>query len=123
MIEADDPHRSGETCAPGIGAVVRVADDDELWDGELLGVEVDGVPVVLARVNGTVHGFVDRCAHLRVRLSEGRLDGAVLTCRAHHWRYDATSGCGINPRDARLQRVPVGTSDGGIFVGLDRADD
>lgn len=122
-MNADAPGSGGgaSIAGPGHVAVVRVADADELWDGELLGVEVGGVPVVLARVEGTVHGFLDRCAHLRVRLSEGRLDGSVLTCRAHHWRYDVTSGCGVNPRDATLQRVPVGTRDGGIFVTVERS--
>ncbi|MDY7105089.1 MAG: Rieske 2Fe-2S domain-containing protein [Actinomycetota bacterium] len=116
------PPEHGDATRPGHHEVVRdtagtrVADDAELWEGDLLGVEVAGVPVVLTRVDGVVCAYVDRCAHLRVRLSEGRLDGGVLTCRAHHWCYDATTGNGINPRGVALEPVAAEVRDGGVFV-------
>jgi nitrite reductase/ring-hydroxylating ferredoxin subunit len=100
-----------------------VAALDALWPGEMLAVEVDSVKVLLINFEGTVHAFENRCAHQAALLSNGRLEGNVLTCSVHHWCYDVRSGCGINPSSARLrrfatkieeQRILVDVSDDGI---------
>jgi toluene monooxygenase system ferredoxin subunit len=54
-----------------------------------------------------------------VPLSEGERADGVLTCRAHHWQYDASSGRGINPAAARLQAYPVRIEDGAILIEVD----
>lgn len=97
---------------------VRAVADDEVWAGELRGVRVAGVPVLLVRLDEGLFAFVDRCAHQAVPLSEGTLDGAVITCRAHGWSYDARSGHGVNPACARLRAIPVRVEGGDIFVDL-----
>lgn len=91
---------------------------DELWSGEMAGVEVDRAAVLLIRVGDRVVAFEDACAHQRRRLSGGTLDRGVLVCPAHHWEYDATSGCGLNPRGARLKRFPVKVDNGWILVDV-----
>ncbi len=90
----------------------------ELWSGDLQPVRVDGVAVVLVRIDDAVHAYEDRCAHLGVELSRGTLDGRVLTCSAHHWQYDATSGRGLNPAHACLKRFPTRIEDGVIYVAV-----
>ena len=47
----------------------------ELWDGDMTARRVDGHDVLLVRLNGVVYAYENRCAHLGVALSEGRLDG------------------------------------------------
>lgn len=94
----------------------RIAAIDDLWNGELVAVRAGATSVVLAKIDDVVHAFADRCPHLGLRLSEGALDGRVLTCAGHHWQYDVTSGCGINPPSACLVRYPVTLEDGGVFV-------
>jgi toluene monooxygenase system ferredoxin subunit len=96
---------------------------DDLWIGEMLGVEVDGVPVLLVNAEEGLRAYLDRCPHQATRLSEGDLDGRTLTCRAHVWEFDAVSGCGINPASARLTPFPVRVVDGVIQVRLpDRSE-
>jgi len=79
----------------------------DLWEGEMAHLEVAGKPLVLVNVGGTVRAYEDRCPHLGVPLSRGRLAGCVLTCGAHGWSYDARTGRGINPRMAALCPVPI----------------
>ncbi len=88
---------------------------DELWIGEMRGVLVDGRRVLVLRLEEGVFAYEDRCAHLGVPLSEGTLEAGVLTCRAHHFQYDARTGAGINPRDVRLATVPLRV-DAGLIV-------
>lgn len=91
----------------------------ELWDGDMTARRVKGQDVLLVRLNGVVHAYENRCAHLGVALSEGRLDGNVLTCRAHHWQYDVRAGSGINPATACLRRFAVKVEGGTVFVDVD----
>ena len=92
--------------------------DAELWDGDMTAHRVDGRDLLLVRHNGVVYAYENRCAHLGVALSEGRLDGYVLTCRAHHWQYDVRSGSGVNPATVCLRRFAVKIEDGKVFVDV-----
>jgi toluene monooxygenase system ferredoxin subunit len=74
----------------------------------------------VVRLADEVHAYLDRCAHLGVALSEGTLEGGVLTCSAHHWQYDAATGRGINPDTACLVRFPVTITDGDVYVEVER---
>jgi len=91
----------------------------DLWDGEMIGVEVDGLHVVLLGFADRVVAYEDVCPHQRVRLSEGRFDGRSLVCRAHEWTYDAVSGCGMNPAGARLKPIAVIVRDGEVYLEVD----
>jgi toluene monooxygenase system ferredoxin subunit len=89
---------------------------DELWEGEMLGVELDGVPVLLVNIEGEIRAYRDRCAHQGARLSAGRLHGTTLTCSRHHWTYDLREGRGINPCNVALEPIPVRIDDGRVLV-------
>jgi toluene monooxygenase system ferredoxin subunit len=94
----------------------EVLKSSELWTGELRALQVDGQRIVLLRTDAGVFAYEDRCAHLGVPLSEGTLEGCTLTCRAHHYTYDAETGRGENPRNVRLQSFPVRVEAGAIYV-------
>ena len=94
----------------------RVASLAELWDGDFMTARVAGTRVLVVRLGDAVHAYEDRCAHLGIALSEGKLEGGILTCSAHHWQYDAATGCGINPASACLVRFPVRIERGVIYL-------
>jgi len=71
---------------------IKVAKVDDLEDGELMPVEVDGEPVCLAKVDGEVYAFTDDCTHIGGPLNEGELEGEVLTCPWHGAQFDVRSG-------------------------------
>jgi toluene monooxygenase system ferredoxin subunit len=97
-------------------AMVRVMRRDELWTGEKVGVRVGRTDVLLVDIDGEVRAWEDRCRHQAVPLSEGRLEGRTLICRAHAWCYDALSGRGLNPEGMGLRAFPVEIRDGEIWV-------
>jgi toluene monooxygenase system ferredoxin subunit len=84
-----------------------VATLDELREGEMKAVTVNGKPIVLINVAAEIYAYEDRCPHSGTPLSEGILDGAILTCSAHEWVFDTRHGQGINPATARLRPVAV----------------
>jgi toluene monooxygenase system ferredoxin subunit len=95
---------------------------DSLWAGEMLQVEVQGRKVLLVDVDRQVKAYEDRCCHKGVPLSQGRLEGAVLTCSAHEWQYDARTGRGLNPAGVALVQLPVEVRDGHIWVDVPQGD-
>jgi toluene monooxygenase system ferredoxin subunit len=98
--------------------MVKTADFDDLWDGEMRGYVVHGQRVLLVRLDGKFCAYQDRCAHLGVALSEGSLEAGVIVCRAHHFEYDARTGNGVNPRTVRLREYGCEVKDGAVFVDI-----
>jgi toluene monooxygenase system ferredoxin subunit len=101
-------------------AFVRVAAMNDLWSGEMKGYVVEASKVLLVKMDETVYAYEDRCAHLGLQLSQGSLEGNVLTCYAHHWQYNVCTGQGVNPQAARLSPLSVKIEQGDIFVDLDK---
>jgi toluene monooxygenase system ferredoxin subunit len=94
---------------------------DDLWIGEMLGVEVAGVKVLLLNVQDEVRAYLDRCPHRASPLSEGNLQGDTLTCATHLWEFNALTGGGINPKSSRLNGFPVRIENGMIYVEIPEA--
>lgn len=60
----------------------------------------------------------DGCLHAGVSLGAGKLEGTVVTCRAHGWRYDVTTGCTKHVPDYGVKSYPVKIVDGKILVAV-----
>lgn len=99
---------------------VRALGEDELWLGEMRGLLLEGRRVLLVRTEQGVRAYEDRCAHLGLPLSNGTCEGGRITCRAHHFQYDAGTGCGLRPESVRLRPFPVRVEGDGIFVDVSR---
>lgn len=95
---------------------VEIADEDDLWDDEMEAYDLDDSEILLVRIDGEYHAYHGICPHQSVSLVEGSLDAGVLRCRAHEWLFDASTGKGINPRDACLRRHLVRVEDGVVKV-------
>jgi toluene monooxygenase system ferredoxin subunit len=96
----------------------RAADLESLWPGEMRGISLGAVKVLLVNVEGTVLAYEDRCLHRGVQLCRGKLEGDTLTCSAHAWQYDACTGTGKNPLGVALRRFPVKVEGGQIWVDV-----
>jgi toluene monooxygenase system ferredoxin subunit len=92
---------------------------EDLWEGEMTAVLVDGEAVLLVNIDGDVHAYSNRCPHQASALDEGDLDGETLTCGTHLWEFNAATGCGINPDNAQLKRFRCQIGDDGtIYVDI-----
>lgn len=83
----------GQAAPPSFVAVLDAA---ELGGEELRQVDVDGVPVLLARSHaGQVCALADTCTHLGGPLAEGSRDGDIVTCPWHGSQFDLCTGAVI----------------------------
>jgi nitrite reductase/ring-hydroxylating ferredoxin subunit len=60
--------------------------------GNVTTADVEGQKLAVTAVDGKYFAFVDRCTHLGCPLSDGPLDGRVITCRCHESQFDVTNG-------------------------------
>jgi nitrite reductase/ring-hydroxylating ferredoxin subunit len=74
-----------------------VAQLSELPPGALRYAEVDGLPIALANIGGTIYAFGDACRHEGGPLSAGVLIGETVTCPWHGWTYNVRTGRAIVP--------------------------
>lgn len=71
---------------------VEVVVQDELKDGKMKAVMVNGDEILLAKVEGKYYAVSNICPHMKGRLSEGILDGFTVTCPRHGSRFDIRDG-------------------------------
>ena len=98
---------------------VRVCSLDELWEGEMAVFEAGGREVLLVHAEGgSVAAFQSQCPHQDFALVDGTLEGRTLTCAAHLWQFDASTGAGINPAGCSLKTYPVKIDGDDVFVAV-----
>ena len=98
---------------------IKVAELDEIGDGELYPLEVDGELICLARVEDTIYAFTDNCTHISGPLNEGELQGCVITCPWHGAQFDVTTGQVVRgPARQSLMTYPVKIEGQAILVAL-----
>jgi nitrite reductase/ring-hydroxylating ferredoxin subunit len=71
---------------------VEVAKVNEIPDGKMKHVEVDGKEVLIANVGGKFYAISDRCGHMNALLSMGNLTGNTVTCPFHGSKFDVITG-------------------------------
>ena len=101
---------------PDGGARVRVAAAGEVAPGEGRVVEANGRSVALFNVEGRYYAIDNVCPHRGGPLGEGDLEGAVVSCPWHAWRWDVKTGANVNNPAIKLGCYPVVEEAGSIFV-------
>ena len=72
--------------------LVKVAKTNDIPAGKMKHVEVDGLEILIANVDGKFYAVGDRCPHLNAKLSEGTLNNTIVTCPRHLSTFDLTTG-------------------------------
>jgi nitrite reductase/ring-hydroxylating ferredoxin subunit len=99
----------------------RVADAGAVGRGEMKGLVLETMKVLLVNLDGDLIAYEDSCPHRGVALSCGALEplSGTLTCAMHLWRYDARTGKGLEDHQrAALRRLPMKVEDDGIWVDV-----
>src|ERR1700675_3651864 len=100
-------------------AFQKIAKGEDLWSGEMVGLDVNGENILLVNVESHIYAYADICPHQKSRLSEGTLTDKTLRCARHHWEFDVCSGSGVNPRNACLKPFPIRVDGEDILVDID----
>lgn len=107
------------TSETSLDAWVRVAHEDDLWEGELLEVGSGrDTAIVLRLPGGEIRAYQGICPHQETLLADGDLDleRGILTCTAHTWQFRIADGTGVNPANCHLVRYDVRIDQGEIHL-------
>lgn len=100
---------------------VATIDESKVREGTYVAVYPKGLSVLLVRVDGELHAVANKCAHMACPLEGGKLEGAVLTCPCHDWRFDVRTGRFLDVPELGLTTYPVKVEDGKVLVEVEVA--
>jgi nitrite reductase/ring-hydroxylating ferredoxin subunit len=97
---------------------VRVAKASDVPVGEGRVVDADGKTLALFNVEGTFYAIDNACPHRGGPLGEGELEGPVIVCPWHAWRWDVKTGTNANNPAVKTACFPASLEDGSVYVEL-----
>lgn len=74
--------------------------------------------IAVFNVDGKLFGIESDCKHMKASLKKGKVEGLVVTCPWHHWKYDLKSGQCLTVDKFRLKTYEVEIEDEYIFVKI-----
>ena len=75
-----------------MGEFIEVSKIAELNDGTMKAVSAAGHEILLARVGDKYYAVDKLCPHMKGNLSQGKLEGTVVTCPLHGSHFDISNG-------------------------------
>lgn len=97
---------------------IKVGAVGDVEEGQGRVVTAEGLTLALFNVRGAYYVIDNTCGHRGGPLGEGDLDGTVVTCPWHAWRWDVTTGQNADNPGVRVSCYPVTVTGGEIFVDL-----
>lgn len=98
---------------------VLVIEEKELQEGKMKLVRVQGVPVLFIKQNGKIYAIDNRCPHQACGFAGGSLDGSVIICPCHEWRFNLESGEYANQPFYKLVKYPFKVEAGKVWVKVE----
>lgn len=86
---------------------IRVADSSEIAVGKTKKFTVGDMEVLIANIDGAFYAVDSLCTHHGGDLSEGKLEGNILTCPIHGAKFDVTNGRVISGPSEPLDRPEI----------------
>jgi 3-phenylpropionate/trans-cinnamate dioxygenase ferredoxin subunit len=97
---------------------IHVLDDVDMPEGSLVAVYPLGINIVMARFLGKVYAFEGKCFHMGCPLASSTLEGAILACPCHDWRFNIQTGEFLDAPELKLSTYPIRIENGKLLVGL-----
>jgi 3-phenylpropionate/trans-cinnamate dioxygenase ferredoxin subunit len=75
-----------------MGKMIEAGMSEELADGTMEEVFVAGREILIARIDDKYYAIDNRCPHMNGKLSQGKLEGTIVTCPRHGSQFDLKDG-------------------------------
>lgn len=86
----------------------KVAQTNEVKDGEKKKLTIDDKVILLTNVKDTYYAIDNRCPHMGGSLYDGNLDGDQITCPKHGSVFDVKTGEVVQSGKILFMKVKVG---------------
>lgn len=78
----------------------------------------NGISILLIKKDGSIYALRNRCQHMSCTLAGGKLEGFVLQCPCHDWRYDIRTGQFLDASEFKLPIYETKSEGGKIYVRM-----
>ncbi|MCH8946895.1 MAG: non-heme iron oxygenase ferredoxin subunit [Acidobacteria bacterium] len=102
-----------------MGQLVKVANTGDVPEGHGIVVEAAGHDVALFHVDGKYFAIDGTCTHKGGPLAEGELNGNVVTCPWHGWKFNVATGEAVFNEQIKVQTYEVKVEGEDITVELE----
>lgn len=75
---------------------IQIGVSDEIAEGELQALDAEGTPVLLTRIDGQVRAVVNRCPHMNMKMTRGKISDGVIVCPWHGSRFEFCTGKNVD---------------------------
>lgn len=86
---------------------VALATLDDIPNGGILPLEIEGLKLILTRKDNQVIGYRNSCNHLAMPLDTGEVENGILTCLYHGFKYRLATGECVTSPGMSLEFYPV----------------
>ncbi|MBU0692282.1 non-heme iron oxygenase ferredoxin subunit [bacterium] len=97
----------------------KVCPEQELKPGRAKSVRLFGRPFAVFNLDGRLFGIDAACRHMKANLTGGKLEGSVVTCPMHGWKYDVRTGKCLTQPDSDVNTLPVKIKDNTIWIEIE----
>lgn len=91
----------------------------ELEDGEKKALVIDSQRIALIRKTNEIFAISNKCVHMECPLSKGELEGYIIKCPCHDWRFDIRSGEFLDARELKISVYELKVFDGKIYLKME----
>jgi len=93
----------------------KVAKTSDIPPGQLHKVSVEQKEIVIINIDGGFFAMDDTCTHAGASISDGKLDGSIVTCDWHGAQFDCKTG--------KLEKFPAKINDLKSYQVIIESDD
>lgn len=99
----------------------KVLAKSELPEGTAKTVKLAGHQVAVFNVKGKVYALADTCVHMGGPVGEGTLEGTIVACPWHGWRFDVRTGDCQKERGMRQRTYAVKLEGEDILLSVEKS--
>ena len=93
-------------------------EDSQLEEGSMKLVNIGDTPILVVKKEGRVFAVDNRCSHMECPLSAGKLEGFIIQCPCHDWRFDIRNGEFLDAHEIKLAVFQAKIDNGKVFVKI-----
>jgi nitrite reductase/ring-hydroxylating ferredoxin subunit len=98
---------------------IPVIEDGKLKEESIKAIFPKGLSLLLIRKSGNeIYALSNKCPHMACPLSAGKLEGYILKCSCHDWRFDIRTGELLEAPEIRILPYEWKISGGQVWVKL-----
>ncbi|MCX7919571.1 MAG: Rieske (2Fe-2S) protein [bacterium] len=95
-----------------------VIDENKIAENRIHLVSPKGIPILLIKQRERMYAISNICAHMGCPLHTGKLDGFILACPCHAWKFDIRTGQMVEAKEIKIPIYALKREAGKIYINL-----